>query len=38
MAAINEFNDAAEGKLVPFFEHGIPTLFGKTFIYNSNVE
>lgn len=36
IAAIDEFNRSGEGKLVPFFEHGIPTLFGKTFIYNSN--
>lgn len=36
IAAINEFNKSGEGMLFPFYEHGIPTLFGKTFIYNSN--
>lgn len=36
IAAIAEFNRSSEGKLIPFYEHGIPALFGKTFIYNSN--
>lgn len=35
MAAILEFNSKGSQKLIDYYQHGIPALFGRTFIYNT---